>query len=112
MYQDNYFVASVKINFCQRQTKCIDDQDKFQSVKDTDNEFTECQTPSKKFQSICISPVSLHAFMKTLNSNISEVSKVQVDSLNNSDSDSYDKNDMQKKVDVLVRLHEAMQEKS
>ena len=50
--------------------------------------------------------------MKTLNSNISEVSKVQVDSLNNSDSDSYDKNDMQKKVDVLVRLHEAMQEKS
>ena len=31
-----------------RQTKCIDDQDKFQSVKDTDNEFTECQTPRKK----------------------------------------------------------------
>ena len=32
MNQDNYFVVSVKINFCQRQTKCIDDQDKFQSV--------------------------------------------------------------------------------
>ena len=31
------FVVSVKINFCQRQTKCIDDEDKFQSVKDTDN---------------------------------------------------------------------------
>ena len=31
------FVVSVKINFCQRQAKCIDDQDKFQSVKDTDN---------------------------------------------------------------------------
>ena len=44
MYQDNYFVVSVNINFCQRQAKCIDDQDKFQSVKDTDNEFTECQT--------------------------------------------------------------------
>ena len=41
-------------------------------VKDTNNEFTECQTPRKKFQSIGISPVSLHAFMKTLKSNISE----------------------------------------
>ena len=36
---------------------------------------------------------------------------VQVDCLNNSESDSYDRNDMQKKVNVLVRLHEAMQEK-
>ena len=49
------FVVGVKINFCQIQTKCIDDQDKFQSVKDTDNEFTECQTPRKKLQSIGIS---------------------------------------------------------
>ena len=32
--------------------------------------------------------------------------------MNNSESDSYDKNDMQKKVNVLVRLHDAMQEKS
>ena len=73
MYQENYFVAvSVKINFYQRQTKCIDDQDKLQSVKDNDNEFTECQTPSKKLQSNGISPVSLHKFMKTLKSNISE----------------------------------------
>ena len=32
--------------------------------------------------------------------------------MNNSESDSYDKNDMQKKVNVLVRLHKAMQEKS
>ena len=70
MYQDNYFVVSVEIIFCQRQTKCIDDQDKFESVKDTENEFTECQTPRKKFQLIGISSVSLHAFMKTLNSNI------------------------------------------
>ena len=46
-----------------RQTECIDDQDKFQFVKDTDNEFTECQTPTKKLQSIGISPVSLQAFM-------------------------------------------------
>ena len=31
--------------------------------------------------------------------------------MNNSESDSYDKNDMQEKVNVLVRLQEAMQEK-
>ena len=72
MYQDNYFAVSVKINFCQRQTKCIDDQDKFQSVKETDNEFTECQTPKRKLQLIGISPISLHAYMKTFKSNISE----------------------------------------
>ena len=40
--------------------------------------------------------------METLKSNISEAY---------SESDSYDKNDMQKKVNVLVRLHEAMQKK-
>ena len=80
-------------------------------VKDTDNEFTECQTPRKKFQSIGISPVSLHAFTKTLKSNISEAQKVQVDWFNNSESNSYDENDMQEKVNVLVRLKEAMQEK-
>ena len=61
MYQQNYFVISGKINFCSRQNKCIDDQDKFQSVIDTDNEFTECQTPRKELQSIGISPVSLQA---------------------------------------------------
>ena len=72
MYKDNCFVVSVKINFCQRQTKCIDDEDKFQSVKDTDNEFTECQTPRKKLQSIGISPINSDAFMKALKSNISE----------------------------------------
>ena len=31
--------------------------------------------------------------------------------MNNLQSDPYDKNDMHKKVNVLVRLHEAMQEK-
>ena len=61
MYQQNYFVISAKIKFCSRQNKCIDDQDKFQSVIDTDNEFTECQTPRKELQSIGISPVSLQA---------------------------------------------------
>ena len=81
-------------------------------VKDSDNEFTECQTPRKKFQWIDISPVNLQAFTKTLKRSISEAQKVQVDWLNNSESDSYDKNDMQKKVNAFVRLHEAMQEKS
>ena len=70
--------ASWQLFCCRRkdklllETKCIDDQYKFQSVKDTDNEFTECQTARKKAQSIGISPVSLHAFMKTLQSNFSE----------------------------------------
>ena len=49
--------------------------------------------------------------MKTLKSNISESYKVQVDCLKDSESDSYDKNDMKEKVNDLVRLHEAMQEK-
>ena len=31
--------------------------------------------------------------------------------MNNSESDSYDENDIQKKVNVMVRLHEAKQEK-
>ena len=110
LYQDNYFVVIVKLNFCQRQTHCIDDQDKFQSVTDTDNEFTECQTPRKKLQSIGISSVILHAFMKILKSNISEAYKVQVDRLKDSETDSCDKNDMKEKVNDLVRLHEVMQE--
>ena len=38
------FYRQCKAKFCQRQTHCIDDQDKVQSVTDTDNEFTECQT--------------------------------------------------------------------
>ena len=50
--------------------------------------------------------------MKTLKSNISaEAYKVQADCLKESESDSYDKNDMKEKVNDLVRLHEAMQEK-
>ena len=69
--------------------------------------FTECQTPRKKLQSIGISLVSLHASMRILRSNSSEAYKVQVDCLK---SDSYDKNDVQEKVNDLVRLHETLQE--
>ena len=49
--------------------------------------------------------------MKTLKSNISEAYKVQVDCLKDSESDSYDENYMKEKVNDLVRLHGAMQEK-
>ena len=47
---------------------------------------------------------------ETLRTDISEAYKVQVDCLKDSESDSYDKNDMKEKVNDLVRLHEAMQE--
>ena len=62
-------------------------------------------------------PIYWHFTCKTtciyenFNSNISEAYKVQVDCLKDSESDSYDKNDMKEKVNDLVRLHEAMQEK-
>ena len=72
LYQGNYFVASVRLNFSWRQTHYIDEQNKVQSVTDTDNEFTGCQTPRKKLQSIGILLVSLHSFTKTLKSDISE----------------------------------------
>ena len=64
----------------------------------------------KTLKSIGISPVSLHASMKTLKSNISEAYKVQADCLKDSESESYDKNDMKEKANDLVGLHEAMQE--
>ena len=85
LYQDNYLVVNVKLNFCQRQIHCIDDQDKFQSVADTDNEFTECQTPRKILQYIGISLVSLYASMKAY--------KVQGDCLKDSYSDYYNENE-------------------
>ena len=75
------FCRQCKATFLLGQTYCIDDQDKFQSVTDTDNKSTECQTPRKMLQSIGISPVSLHACMKTLKSTISEAYKVQADCL-------------------------------
>ena len=49
--------------------------------------------------------------MKNLKSIISEAYKVKVDFLKDSESDSYDQNDMKGKMNDLVRLHKAMQEK-
>ena len=48
LHQGNYFAVSGKLNFCNRQTHCIDDQDKVQSVADAANKFTEFQTSRKK----------------------------------------------------------------
>ena len=102
-------------------THCIYDE-----VTDAGNEFTECQTPRKKLQSIGISPICLHAVpqhskttnanmkldkvINTINSDISEAYKVQVECLQDSKSDSFEKNDMKKKANELVRLREAMRE--
>ena len=47
----------------------------------------------------------------TLKSDISEAYKVQVDCLKDSESDSYNKNDMKEKVNDWVRMHKAIQEK-
>ena len=52
----------------------------------------------------------LTPILKTLKSNNSEAYKVQVDCLKDSEPDSHDKNGIKEKVNVLVRLHEAMQE--
>ena len=49
--------------------------------------------------------------MKTLKSNISEAYEVKVDCFKDSESDSYDQNDMKEPVNNLVRLHKAIQEK-
>ena len=49
--------------------------------------------------------------MNTIKSNISKAYKVQAACWKDSESDSYDKNDMKEKTNELVRLHETMQEK-
>ena len=55
--------------------------------------------------------MKLDKVLNTIKINISEVYKVQVDCLENSESDSFDKNDTKEKANELVRLHKAMQEK-
>ena len=58
-------------------------------------------------------PVNWHftcQLIKILKSDISEAYEVQVDCLKDSESDSYDKNDMKEKVNDLVRLHKAMEQ--
>ena len=52
--------------------------------------------------------MKLDKVMKTIKNNISEVYKVQVDCLENSEPDSFDKNDRKEKANELVRLHKAM----
>ena len=50
--------------------------------------------------------MKLDKIMNTIKSNISEAYKVQLHCWEDSESDSYDKNDMKEKVNELVRLHE------
>ena len=70
---EHLFCARCNANFLlETEIHCIDDEDKVRSSTRTGNEFTECQTPRKKLQSVLISPVKLNAVMNTLNSNISE----------------------------------------
>ena len=49
--------------------------------------------------------------MKTSKSNISKAYKVLVDSLKDSEPDSYEENDMKEKVNDLVRFYKVIQEK-
>ena len=54
---------------------------------------------------------NLTRIYENFKSNISEVYKVQNDCLKDSESDSYDKNNMKEKVNGLARLYEAIQKK-
>ena len=65
----------------------------------------------KKLQSNGISHVSTHPFMTTLKSNILEGYKAQIACFKDSEPDYSDENYMKEKVNDLVRLLEAMQEK-
>ena len=53
----------------------------------------------------------LNCIYENFKSNILEAYKVQADCLKDSESDFYDKNGMEEKVNDLFRLYEAMQEK-
>ena len=55
---------------------------------------------------------TLDKVMKTIKINIYQAYKLQVDCLEDSESDSYQKNVMKEKANELVRLHEAKLEKN
>ena len=111
LYQDNYFGVSVKLNFVRDRLTVLMIKINFNLFQILKMNLLNAKHQRRSFQSIGIAPLSLHAFMKTLKCNISGACKVQVDCLKGSESDSYDKNDMKEKLNDLVRLHEAMQEK-
>ena len=111
LYQDNYFGVSVKLNFVRDRFTVMMIKINFNLLQILKMNLLNAKHQRRSSQSVGISPLSLHAFMKTLKSNISGAYKVQVDCLKDSESDSYDKNYMKEKLDDLVRLHEAMQEK-
>ena len=55
--------------------------------------------------------MKLDGVMNTIKNNVSEAHKVQADCWEDSESDSYDKNNMKEKANVFVKCHGAMQEK-
>ena len=102
-----YFVVSEKLNFCWTQTQCIDDQDKFQSATDTDNELSNTKEKVLiNWHFTCQLSRSYENFKEQYFRSIQSTSwlfkRLRVWFL---------WNDMKKKVNDLVRLHEVMQEK-
>ena len=112
LYQDNYFGVPVRLRFCWRQTHCIDDQDKVQSVTDTDKEVTDWMSNTKKK-----APINWHFTCQVtrIYGNFKDRYFRSTQSTSwlfeNWESDSYDINDMKEKLNDFVRLHKAMQEK-
>ena len=86
LYQGNYFTVSSSILVRDKLTVLMM-KIKFQYVTDTDNELTEW-----------------------INSNIGSMQSISY-LPENSEPDSYDKNDVKTKVNDLVRLHKVMQER-
>ena len=110
LYQDNYFTVNVKLNFVRDRLTVLMIKIKYLNLL----QILIINSLNVKHQEKA--HINWHftcqlARMKTLKNNISEAYKVQVECLKDSESDSYDENDMEEKLNELVRLHKAMQEK-
>ena len=104
--------CSVRLYFRQRETHCIDDRDKVQSAADTDNEFSDCEfneftnTQEK-------APINWHftCQLTRIYENFKEQYFRSIQSttslFQNSESDSYEKNDMKEKVNEVGQVAQA-----
>ena len=125
LYQDNYFVVSVKLNLCYRQRVIVlmillMMKVKFSLLQILTMNSLNVKHQGKMLQSTGISTVSLRTLpqhsrvtnekmtldkvMNIVKSYISEPYKVQAGCLEDSESDSYDKNDMKENANDLVRF--------
>ena len=123
LYQDNYFVVSVKINFCQRLRLTVLMMKikvnllqilTMNSVKVKPQGKSSNQLPFHhvpQHSRITDAKMKLDKVTNTIKSNISEACRVQAECQEDSEAHSYDKNNMNEKVNEFVRLHKAMQEK-